>query len=111
MSRSEQEKVGGVSKPSKPEGKNDKGKKGGEIEMRYKSSPLNLSVFRQELETGNVVRNLQLQRVYTTDDGDSFQYTNSLRPQDLRKAARLLELAADEIEGVERVEPGNGGEA
>jgi len=101
---SKQEKVGGVSKPAKPkkQGKED----GSSVEMRFKNSPLSLTVFRQELETGDTIRNLQLQRVYTTDDGDSFQYTNSLRPKDLRKAARLLELAADDMENIQKIEDG-----
>jgi len=73
----------------------------GELEGRYRISPLTLSVFRRETENG-VFRNFQLQRAFTRDDGESFDYTSSLRPRDLRKASRLLELAADDIEGLEK---------
>lgn len=62
-----------------------------DVIARVKASPLSVTIFENE----NGYRNFELQRTYTQDDGDSFQYTNSLRPQDLRKAARLLEEAAD----------------
>ena len=72
-----------------------------EVEGRYRISPLTLTVFKRETDSG-VFRNFQLQRTYTTDDGDSFDYTDSLRPRDLRKAARLFELAADDVQGLKR---------
>lgn len=68
----------------------------------YKASPLSLTVFKRETD-GNTFYNCQLQRSYTTDNGDSFEYTDSLRPRDLRKAARLLQKAADDFDDV-RVE-------
>lgn len=74
---------------------------GSEPEGRYKLSPLTLTVFKRETENG-VFRNYQLQRAFTRDDGDSFEYTTSLRKQDLRKAARLFEMAADDVQGLEK---------
>lgn len=76
-----------------------------EVEGRYRMSPLTLTVFRRDTEDGTF-RNFQLQRAYTRDDGDSFDYTDSLRPRDLRKAARLLEMAADDVQGLKKVSGG-----
>lgn len=70
------------------------------IIKRYKIPPLSLSIFERERD-GDTFHTAQLQRAYTQDDGESFQYTDSLRPRDLRKAARLLEVAADDLEGLE----------
>jgi len=79
------------------------------VEGRYRISPLTLTVFRREIESGAVFRNYQLQRTYPKDDdGEEFGYTESLRPRDLRKASRLYEMAADDIQGLEK--QGGGGE-
>lgn len=78
------------------------------VQDRYKISPLTLTVFKRDTESG-VFRSFQLQRVYPKDDeGDDFGYTDSLRTRDLRKAARLFELAADEVQGL-GVKPVNKG--
>jgi hypothetical protein len=69
------------------------------VAARYKASPLSLTVFKREND-GNTFYNCNLQRTYTTDDGDSWEYTDSLRPRDLRKAARLLVKAADDFDDV-----------
>ena len=69
-----------------------------EPEMRYRLNPLVLTVFKRETAEGYTIRNCDLQRVYTRDDGDSFEYTHSLRPQDLRKAAALLTVAANRLD-------------
>jgi hypothetical protein len=72
------------------------------VEGRYRISPLTLTVFKRETENGTF-RNYNLQRTYPKDDsGDEFGYTESLRPRDLRKAARLFELAADDIQGLRK---------
>jgi hypothetical protein len=89
----------------KPEGQKEKeqGQSGSEVEGKYKISPLTLTVFKRETEGGNVFRNYQLQRTYPKDDeGSEFGYTESLRPRDLRKASRLFEMAADDIQGLEK---------
>ena len=71
---------------------------GSEVVARYKLSPLTLTVF----ENQNGFYNLQLQRTYPKDDdGNDFGYTNSIRPRDLRKAARLMEKAADDLQELE----------
>lgn len=77
-------------------------KQNSEVAARYKASPLTLTVFERETDNGTF-HNCQMQRVYTKDDGDSWEYTESLRPQDLRKAARLMQKAADDFDNV-RVE-------
>lgn len=73
-----------------------------EVAARFKANPLTLTVFKREVD-GNTFHNCQIQRAYTPDDGESWKYTDSLRPQDLRKAARLMEKAADDFDNV-RVE-------
>lgn len=71
---------------------------------RYRISPLTLTVFRREVD-GNTYHEVNLQRTYPKDDeGESFGYTSSMRPRDLRKAARLFERAADDLEGFEKQE-------
>jgi len=92
-------------------GENQEKERSSEVEARYRISPLSLTVFKRETENG-VFRNFNLQRAYTQDDGETFDHTESLRPRDLRKAARLLQRAADDIQGlsVEAVENGGGGE-
>jgi len=70
-----------------------------EVAARFKISPVTLTVFSREYEDGGTQYWTNLQRAYTEDDGDNFEYTNSLRPQDLRKASRLLEKAADQLQG------------
>jgi hypothetical protein len=95
----------------KPEGQEEKeqGQSGSEVEGKYKISPLTLTVFKRETENGNVFRNYNLQRTYPKDDeGESFGYTESLRPRDLRKASRLFELAADDIQGLRKDQAGGG---
>jgi len=69
-----------------------------EVVARYKLSPLSLTVFKRETEGGTFYES-NLQRVYTRDDGENFEYTSSIRPRDMRKAARLFEKAADKLEG------------
>jgi len=64
-SKSEQQKKSGSSGPEK----------------RFKSGSVILSVWP---ENENGFRNYDLQRVYTTDDGDTWDYTNSFRLQDLK---------------------------
>ena len=66
-------------------------------EARIKMSPLSLSIFKNETENGTF-RSIKLQRTYTEDDGQNFKHTDSLRPRDLRKASRLFEKCADELE-------------
>jgi hypothetical protein len=66
-------------------------------ETRLRLSPLVLTVFKHETSDGAVLRHCELQRVYTPDDGESFQYTSSLRLHDLRKAAALLNVAANRL--------------
>lgn len=79
------------------------------VEGRYRISPLTLTVFKKRTEAGNVFRNYQLQRTYPKDEnGDSFGYTESLRPRDLRKAARLFELAADDIQDLRKEDVSEG---
>lgn len=101
---SSQENQGSIQEPDpKPEEAKQE-KPESSVEARLRLSPLSLTVFRRDTDNG-VMRNLQLQRVYTRDDGDSFEYTSSLRPRDLRKAARLLVLAADKLDGIEVSSP------
>lgn len=69
------------------------------VAARFKISPVTLTVFSREYEDGGTQYWTNLQRAYTEDDGENFEYTNSLRPQDLRKASRLLEKAADQLQG------------
>jgi len=79
------------------------------VEVKYRISPLTLTVFKRETENGTF-RNYNLQRTYPKDDeGEEFGYTESLRPRDLRKAGRLFELAADDIQGL-RKEDSDGGD-
>jgi len=68
-------------------------------EMRLRLRPLVLTIFKRETSDGSVLRYCQLERVYTPDDGESFEYTTSLRQQDLRKAAALLNAAANHLDG------------
>jgi len=75
-----------------------------EVAARYKANPLTLTVFKRDVD-GNTFHNCQIQRAYTTDDGDSYDYTDSLRPQDLRKAARLLREAADDFDQIRMETP------
>jgi len=71
---------------------------GSEVVGRYKISPLTLTVFKREVD-GNVYHETNLQRTYPKDDtGESFGYTESMRPRDLRKAGRLFEKAADDLQ-------------
>ena len=79
--------------------KNKKQQSNSEVEARIKISPLTLTIFKRQTENGTF-RNMQLQRAYTKDDGENFDYTNQLRPRDLRKASRLLEKAADQLQGL-----------
>jgi len=79
------------------EQKQDEQKSSSDVAARYKASPLTLTVFRND----SGFHNLQLQRTYTRDDGDTFEHTQSLRKQDLRKAARLLQKAADDLQKIE----------
>lgn len=69
------------------------------VEGRFKISPVSLTVFSREYEDGGKQVWANLQRVYTEDDGDSFDYTDSLRPRDWRKASKLLSKAADKVQG------------
>lgn len=72
------------------------------VEARYKISPLSLTVFKRKTGNGNIFRNYNLQRTYPEDEeGSSFGHTESLRPRDLRKAARLLQKAADDVQGLQ----------
>ena len=77
-----------------------------EFAGRYRISPLTLAVFKRTNDSGEFY-NFQLQRTYVNDpekenpgDGD-FDYTDSMRPRDLRKAARLFQKAADDIQELE----------
>lgn len=79
--------------------KPEKTKSDVEVAARFKISPVTLTVFKRKYEDGNFQYWTNLQRAYTKNDGDSFQYTESLRPRDLRKASRLLEKAADKLQG------------
>lgn len=89
----------------KSENQGDQNSSESVVEGRYRISPLTLTVFKRETENGNTFRNYQLQRTYPKDDdGEEFGYTESLRPRDLRKAARLFELAADDIQGLRKDE-------
>jgi hypothetical protein len=73
-----------------------------EVVGRYKISPLKLTVFKREVD-GNVYHETNLQRTYPKDDeGEEFGYTGSMRPRDLRKAGRLFEKAADDLQGFEK---------
>lgn len=81
-----------------------KGEQDSVVAARYRISPLSLTVFKRENDSG-VFYNLQLQRKYTVDDGYSFEYTEGLRPRDLRKASRLLDKAADDLQGLEVTSP------
>lgn len=67
---------------------------------RFRLSPLVLTVFERETEHGTFY-DAQIQRVYTEDDGETFEYTESLRGRDMRKAARLFQVAADVVEGLD----------
>lgn len=69
-----------------------------EPEVRYRLSPLVLTIFKHETNNGRIIRHCDLQRIYTPDDGESFDYTHSLRPRDLRKAAELLTTAANRLD-------------
>jgi len=92
-----------VSAESDVKSENEKQSSESVVEGRYRISPLTLTVFRRETGNGSVFRNFQLQRTYSKDDeGSEFGYTESLRPRDLRKAARLLELAADDVQGLRK---------
>jgi len=76
----------------------EQGSGGSEVVGRYKISPLTLTVFKREVD-GNVYHETNLQRTYPKDDtGESFGYTESMRPRDLRKAGRLFEKAADDLQ-------------
>jgi len=79
-----------------------------ELVGRYKASPVSLSIFKRETDNGTFHQAVP-QRVYTEDDGDSFDYTKTFRPRDLRKLARLAEKAADDFDQVEFVEADSGG--
>ncbi len=77
-----------------------------EVVGRYKISPLTLTVFEREVD-GTVYHEVNLQRTYPKDDEASeFGYTESMRPRDLRKAGRLFEKAADDLQGftMEKIE-------
>jgi len=77
-----------------------------EIAARYKASPLTLTVFEREYDDGGKSHQCQLQRTYPKDDdGNEFGYTPSMRPRDLRKAARLLKKAADDFDQVRVEQP------
>jgi hypothetical protein len=81
------------------EQKEDKGSTKSRVVGRYKISPLTLTVFRREVD-GTVYHEANLQRTYPKDDeGSEFGYTSSMRPRDLRKAGRLFEKAADDLQG------------
>jgi len=107
MTEEQQDKIfdstdDGAESPAKPE--NDS-----QVEGRYRLSPLTLTVFRRENDNG-VFRNYNLQRTYPKDsDGEEqeFGYTESLRPRDLRKAARLFEYAADDVQDLRKEAPGD----
>lgn len=92
-------------------GNEDQNQKGQDVEVaaRYKLSPLTLTVFKRENDSGTFYE-ANMQRTYTRDNGENFEYTNSLRPRDLRKAARLYEKAADDLQGfMVDSNPGSGG--
>ena len=97
-----------VDKPEEQKEEKDRAGNDSVVEGRYRISPLTLTVFKRTTENNGVFRNYQLQRTYPKDDeGEEFGYTESLRPRDLRKAARLFEKAADDIQGL-RKETGGG---
>lgn len=88
----------GDSNQGKPSGNAKEKEKSSDVAGRYKISPLSLTIFQND----DGYYNAQLQRTYPKDDsGEEFGYTDSLRPRDLRKAARLLEKAADDLQGFE----------
>lgn len=88
----------GGNNQSKPDKTEKKKQSSSEVAARYKISPLSLTIFQND----DGYYNAQLQRTYPKDDsGEEFGYTDSLRPRDLRKAARLLQKAADDLEGFE----------
>lgn len=68
------------------------------VYARFRLPPLTLTLFEVDTENG-VFYDAQLQRAYTEDDGETFQYTDSIRQRDMRKAGRLFTLAADHVEG------------
>jgi hypothetical protein len=84
----------------------DESKSDVEVAARYKLSPITLTVFKRENDSGTFYE-ANIQRAYTRDNGESFEYTGSLRPRDLRKASRLYEKAADDLQGFE-VQSGGG---
>lgn len=80
---------------------NSKANSDSEVVGRFRASPLTLTVFKRTNDNGEFY-SYQLQRTYPKDDnGENFGYTTSLRPRDLRKAARLFEAAADKVDGLE----------
>jgi hypothetical protein len=99
---SDENQIFGNDSSSQNQQNQDESSSDSSVVARYKASPLSLTVFKREND-GGTFYNCNLQRTYTTDDGDSWEYTDSLRPRDLRKAARLLQKAADDFEDV-RVE-------
>lgn len=96
MNQTTQENVIFDGEDEQPEQKPEEERETSKVKARYKISPLTLTVFQNQ----NGYYQTQLQRTYTRDDGDTFEYTESLRPQDLRKAARLMEKAADDLQGL-----------
>lgn len=73
------------------------------IVRRYRLPPLSVTVFERDHD-GTAFRDFSLQRAYPKDDdGEEFGYTTTLRPRDLRKAARLLQAVADRHEGLKVV--------
>jgi len=84
------------------EDKPEQKKNDSEVAGRYKLSPVYLTVFKRENDHGTFFE-FNLQRAYPKDEqANEFGYTNNMRPQDLRKASRLLERAADDIQGLEK---------
>ncbi|WP_049996377.1 hypothetical protein [Halococcus sediminicola] len=90
-----------------PQGGQSQSGSDSEVAARYKANPLTLTVFKRKVDD-NTFHNCQIQRAYTPDDGDTWKYTDSLRPQDLRKAARLMEKAADDFDQVRVETPDQG---
>jgi len=91
-----------------PEKTENQEKQGSSVEGRYRISPLTLTVFKETTADGAVFRNYQLQRTYPKDtdsEEQEYGYTDSLRPRDLRKASRLLEMAADDVQGLRKEAP------
>jgi len=60
----------------------------------FVANPLRASVFVKENEKDGKKfesKSITISRAYTKDDGKTFEYTNSLRTQDIAKAIILLQ--------------------